>query len=62
MRLFPTEPMPIVPIAKATIPLKVNPVSKLNPVSKGRAFALFALFAALVAIKNKTNSAIKSNY
>ena len=56
----PTEPIPIVPIAKATIPLKVNPVNKLNPVNKGRAFALFALFAALVAIKNKINSAINA--
>ena len=26
----PTDPIPIVPIAKATIPLKVNPVNKLN--------------------------------
>ena len=34
--------------------------SKLNPVSRGKALALFALFAALVAIKNKTNSAIKA--
>ena len=56
----PTDPMPIVPIAKATIPLNVNPVNKLNPVNKGRAFALLALLAALVATKNKTNSAIKA--
>ena len=58
----PPEPIPIVPIAQATIPLKVNPVNKLNPVSKGKAFALFALFAALVAIKNKTNSAIIATF
>ena len=38
----------------------MNPVSKLNPVNKGKAFALFALFAALVAIKNKINSAINA--
>ena len=56
----PTDPIPIVPIAKATIPLNVNPVNKLNPANKGRAFALFALLAALVATKNKTNSAINA--
>ena len=55
----PTEPIPIVPIAKATIPLKVNPVNKLKPVNKGKAFALFALFAAL-GYKKKTNSAINA--
>ena len=56
----PTDPIPIVPIANATIPLNVNPVNKLNPVNNGRAFALFALLAALVATKNKTNSAIRA--
>ena len=55
-----TDPMPIVPIARATIPLRVNPVNKLKPVSSGRALVLLALLAALDAIKNKTNSAINA--
>ena len=38
----------------------MNPVNKLNPVSNGKALELLALLAALVAIKNKTNSAIKA--
>ena len=52
--------IPAVAIARPTMPLKVKPVKSLKAVSNGSALLLFALLAALEAIKNKMSSPINA--